>query len=236
MKKFIKKILPPILIDFYKKMRSIRKSESQKNIDRWRKIDGDNTLRLDYPQLNEQSLVFDIGGYKGEWSKNIFARYSPTTYIFEPVPSFFYKIEKFYAHNKKIVPFKFGFGADDVLLKIALSDDASSIYSNRKNVLHEQIRIRKLSDFIKENNIQCIDLIKINIEGSEYDVIYDLHENNLLDRIMKFQIQFHEINPQSKQNLKNCRDILAKTHSQDWCFDFVWEAWTYKGTYANSSY
>lgn len=227
---------PPILIDTYKKITSIRKSELQKNLDRWREIDGDNTLRLDYPQLNEKSIVFDVGGYKGEWTKNIFAKYSPTIYIFEPVSSFFNDIENFYKYNKKIIPFKFGFGADDASLKISLSADASSIYSDKKNIQYEQIRIRRLSDFIKENNIQCIDLIKINIEGSEYDVIHDLHENNLLNRIIQFQIQFHEIDVQSKQKLKICRDILAQTHSQDWCFDFTWEAWTYKGIYANSSY
>ncbi len=40
----------------------------------WIKADGDNTLRLEY-QLNEDSIVFDLGGFRGDWTDRIFTKY-----------------------------------------------------------------------------------------------------------------------------------------------------------------
>ena len=44
------------------------------NIDDWFKNDGDNTLRIDY-NLNNTSLVIDLGGYYGEFSQKIYDKY-----------------------------------------------------------------------------------------------------------------------------------------------------------------
>lgn len=40
------------------------------NIKEWIALNGDNTLRLDYP-LDEQSVVIDLGAYHGDWTKKI---------------------------------------------------------------------------------------------------------------------------------------------------------------------
>jgi hypothetical protein len=37
-------------------------------VTRWFKDKGDETLRLEYPELNKDSLVFDLGGYHGDFS------------------------------------------------------------------------------------------------------------------------------------------------------------------------
>lgn len=39
-----------------------------KALQRWRKENGDYTHRVNY-DLNEDSIVFDVGGYKGEWAQ-----------------------------------------------------------------------------------------------------------------------------------------------------------------------
>ena len=49
-------------------------SEFDKAIQRWFRDKGDQTLRLNY-DLNEHSVVFDLGGYEGQWSADIFQRY-----------------------------------------------------------------------------------------------------------------------------------------------------------------
>ena len=46
----------------------------QKRAIPWFKIQGDKTLRLNY-NLNDASLVFDLGGYEGQWSSDIFSKY-----------------------------------------------------------------------------------------------------------------------------------------------------------------
>ena len=49
----------------------------------WYEDNGDATLRLDY-DLDEHSLGFDLEGYEGKWSAQIFCRYASTVFIFEP--------------------------------------------------------------------------------------------------------------------------------------------------------
>ena len=41
-------------------------------------------------------------------------------------------------------------------------------------------------------NIEYIDFLKLNIEGSEYELLENLISSNNLDKIKYLQIQFHE--------------------------------------------
>ena len=50
----------------------------------WVRDNGDHTLRLDY-DLNEDSIVFDVGGYRGDFTSAIFNKYNCNVYVFEPV-------------------------------------------------------------------------------------------------------------------------------------------------------
>src|SRR5438128_100809 len=73
----------------------------------WFKSQGDRTYRLDYA-LSEQSVVFDLGGFEGQWASDIFAMYMPRIYVFEPVPSFVAKIKHRFRNNPKITVHPFG--------------------------------------------------------------------------------------------------------------------------------
>src|SRR6266571_4135800 len=56
-------------------------------LSRWLLENPREEARYAYP-LTPESVVFDIGGYRGEWSAEIVRRYDPHIYIFEPVPRF----------------------------------------------------------------------------------------------------------------------------------------------------
>src|SRR5438477_4586077 len=47
---------------------------SEKRVIAWREINGDRTLRLSY-DLSENDVVFDVGGYEGQWASDIYAMY-----------------------------------------------------------------------------------------------------------------------------------------------------------------
>src|SRR5947207_3683633 len=78
----------------------------------WFKSQGDKTYRLDY-DLSEQSVVFDLGGFEGQWTSDIFAMYTPRVYVFEPVLSFFAKIQHRFRHNQKITVHPLGLTKED---------------------------------------------------------------------------------------------------------------------------
>ena len=60
------------------------------------------TKRLDYPKLNQESIVFDLGGYLGDFAFDINQKYSCKVYLFEPHPKFFEKCYIRFKNNKNI--------------------------------------------------------------------------------------------------------------------------------------
>jgi hypothetical protein len=63
------------------------------SLKKWFEDNGDNTHRINY-NLNQDSIVFDLGGYIGEWSDKIQRKYDSKVYIFEPVFKYFSELKK----------------------------------------------------------------------------------------------------------------------------------------------
>jgi hypothetical protein len=99
-------------------------------VTRWFRDRGDKTLRLEY-DLNSDSVVFDVGGYVGDFAADLNSRYGCTVYVFEPSREFFKKCMDRFRGNPKVRCFNFGIS--DVNAEFMLSDDAdgSSISAER---------------------------------------------------------------------------------------------------------
>ena len=99
--KLIKQTLRP-LSKLYKIY--ILKDEFTIEVKKWFADRGDQTLRLEYPELNSDSIVFDVGGYSGDFSEAIIERYNCKIYIFEPHPEYFSNcIERFSSYENVTV-------------------------------------------------------------------------------------------------------------------------------------
>lgn len=199
------------------------RSEQQRRVIPWFRDNGDETLRLDY-DLNEKSVVFDVGGYQGNWANEIFGRYACSVYVFEPVPQFFEKITKRFASNSRVKVFGFGLADKTSVVQIAVDKDASSVF--RETSLMQSVHLVRACDFISGNEISRIDLMKINIEGEEYDLLDHLLDCGLTNRIRNLQIQFHDFIPDAEARMKKIQDRLRKTHYLTYQYPFVWENWT----------
>ena len=90
----------------------------QKRCIPWFEINGDLTLRLDY-ELNENSIIFDIGGYKGDFARDIFCKYSCFIYIFEPIKEYHDIIINKFKNNKKVKVYPFALGMNNTTLKLS---------------------------------------------------------------------------------------------------------------------
>ena len=147
---------------------------------------------------------------------------------FEPSPSF-YKIclEKF-KNNKKIFCFNYGLSDSENEFLLSNEKEASSIAKNIKDKNGEVVKIRKFSKVFEELNINKIDLLKVNIEGSEYNLMPHIIEEKLIERINNIQIQFHIFISDAKEKRDRIINSLKNTHKRDWCYWFVWENWSLK--------
>jgi len=192
----------------------------------WFTDNGDQTLRLNY-DLNENSIVFDLGGYKGEFAADIYCKYSATIYIFEPILNFYNIIQSKFSNSSKVKVYHFGLGGSNENLKISLTDNSSSVYIDSDKF--ELIQLKSIVEFISENNTSKVDLIKINIEGGEYDVLEALLENNKITIFKNIQVQFHDfIMDNSKERMNKIQQELSKTHEVTYQYEFVWENWKLK--------
>jgi FkbM family methyltransferase len=201
---------------------SLYKKKSLSSVQQWRKDNGDKTLRLNY-DLDEHSIVFDLGGYEGQWSSDIYSKYRCSLFVFEPIKEYAMAITKRFNKNPHIKVYPFGLLDKTGMLEISLDDNSSSLFTSDK--LRQKVNVVKISDFFLEHSISVIDLMKINIEGSEYPLLDNLLENNLVKNIKNIQIQFHAFVPNAKDKMQKIQDRLSRTHHLTYQYPFVWENW-----------
>ena len=188
----------------------------------WVKDDGDKTLRYSY-DLNANSVVFDLGGYHGEFAQKIFDRYKSKIYVFEPVKEYYTIIKNKFSDNPNVRVFNFGLSDTDEIIEISLNNDGSSTFINEGK--KENIKLKSIISFLNDQHIEKVDLLKINIEGGEYAVLPELIKHNKTKNITNLQIQFHNFIPNAEALRKHIRDELIKTHHLTYDYYFIWEGW-----------
>lgn len=193
-----------------------------KEVDRWFRDGGNERYRYTY-DLDHDSVVFDVGGYMGNWSEKIFNKYQPTIYIFEPVKKYYELIKSKFSTNDKVKVFNFGLSNETQILDIKLSNDGSSVHIKNGDV--ETIKLKNIIDFINENNIESINLLKLNVEGEEYNIMDKIIESGFTDKINDYQIQYHDFIEDCEKRRDEIREKIKKTHKETYCYKFVWENW-----------
>lgn len=191
-------------------------------VNKWFSDNGDLTHRLNY-NINSESIVFDLGGYQGLWTKQIFDRYNCNVYVFEPVPHFADSIQEMFKIHDKIKVFNYGLSDETKELDIFINGDSTSFNIESKNKV--RCKVRSIVDFLNESNIHEIDLMKINIEGDEFPLLQKLIQHGLVTMVKNIQVQFHSFVPNSYELRKQIQEKLAKTHKITYNYEFVWENW-----------
>lgn len=195
---------------------------------RWFRDEGDKTLRLDYP-LTSESVVFDVGGYHGDFAAAVNERYGCKVYIFEPVPKFYEMCVARFQGNRDIVCLNYGLSSTNDWLDIGLAENASSFASpHAKGGMMQRARVRSVVECIRDLGIDHIGLMKINIEGGEFDVLPAIIESGDIKKVQYLQVQFHNFVDHAVKRRAVIRTQLEITHTEMWDYEFVWESWKLK--------
>jgi len=197
-------------------------TEHDKEVKRWFNDGGDEKFRFDY-NLNSDSLVLDFGGYKGQWTSDIYSRFNCRILVFEPIKSFASNIKERFKHNEKIEVYSFALGKNCRQDLISLDNNSTSLYIN--SATKEEIQFEDVFEFFVNKNIQNVDLMKINIEGGEYELLTRMLDTGLIERIKNIQVQFHNFKSEDKVLMDKICLELSKTHIPTFQYKFVWENW-----------
>ena len=188
-------------------------------------------------QLNLKNLIIiDIGAHKGETIELFYRAFNINKiYSFEPnlsLYNFLKSINK-YKNNDKIKIFNLGFGDKNEQKTLNVFTESSSSTLNEinektdyfkrkkkfmsffginKNFLVEKqkVQIRNLSEFLSEESIDKIDILKIDTEGYEYNILKNLKNNDFAKiRFIYFE---HHYDLMIKKNYKfsDINNLLLK--------------------------
>lgn len=197
----------------------------QAALQRWYADEADRRLRYVYP-LKPKSIVFDVGGYRGDFTSEISLRYDCSVYVFEPVANYYAQCAERFHGNPKVFCLPFGLSDEDQTLPMSLADDASGLHNLKHSLAPtEMIQLKAMARVMTELNIKQIDLLKINIEGGEFKLLEHLLNSELMVKIKHLQVQFHDFAEDAVSRRELIRRKLVITHTQEWCYPFVWESW-----------
>jgi hypothetical protein len=108
---------------------------------------------------------------------------------------------------------------------MSLDDNASSFRIVGHPCATQKAQVRAISEVVAELGVERIDLMKINIEGAEFDLLPAIIDSGLIKQINYIQIQFHNFVDGAVENRQLIRAALGRTHREMWNYDFVWESW-----------
>ena len=188
---------------------------------RWQADRGDLGHRFDYP-LPAGAVVVDAGGFDGRWAERALAAFDCSVQVFEPVPLFARAIEARLAGRRATVH-AFGLAGRTRETEFVVAGDGSSALRRGGGPI--RVTLRAAAEVFAELHLTRVDLMKINIEGGEYELLEHMIETGLVSRVHYFQIQFHDFVPHAVRRMRAIHDRLRATHQLEWQYEFVWESW-----------
>ena len=193
-------------------------------IQKWFRDKGDETHNLNY-ELNEDSVVIELGGYTGVWGQQIINKYNPNLYIIEPVPSFFNGMVNKFSDNDKVRLLNVGVSTENKCGSIFMSNDGTS--SNLTIGEEINIELNTIDTVLSTWDLEEVDLIQINIEGDEYPLLESMLETGSINKFKNIQVQFHlGIKDDINRRNKIREGLVNNGFKIKFEYAFVWESWT----------
>lgn len=146
--------------------------------------------------LNKNSIIYSFGiGEDISFSRSIIKQFQCTIFGFDPTPKSINWIKNQDLPNGFNF-YNFGIGNTTEIIKFFLPKNkvhVSGSLIKHTNVDTDdfiKVQIKSLKDISKELNHTKIDILKMDIEGSEYDVVNNILNSDIL--IDQFLIEFHD--------------------------------------------
>jgi len=178
---------------------------------------------VDWTEISEESVVVEIGGYKGRWAKRMADLYHPQLYVFEPQPWAFAVcntvLEGTGAHVYDVA---LGTRSEFVVLGDYGRDGASLLKPDHADKI--SVGMVDAEKAFDDLGLSKIDLCLINIEGYEYTLIPYMFERGLLRRMKVIMVQFHKFAADAFQHQATIA-LLNTDHDLLWDYGEMLSAW-----------
>jgi FkbM family methyltransferase len=185
-------------------------------------------------ELPDGAVVLDVGAYEGVYAQRVLDRADAravadvAVHAFEPNPGALTRLRESLANESRVQVHPFGLGGRDRVETLALGGPGSSVFVDPETpgwFGQADVELRDVEAVLASAGIDRVDLLKVNIEGGEYELFDRLHETGRLRSCGPVIVQFHEFAPAAHRARRRNRRQLSETHRQVWNYDWVFERW-----------
>lgn len=175
--------------------------------------------------LNKDSVVVEVGAYKGRWAEIMSDLYRCKLYAFEPQRWAYeicrQRLDRF--HNSTV--FNTALGDRDGYFEMGeySTDGCSFVRVGQRD--QGKGRMNEIEWMFNTLGIDRVDVMMINIEGYEYKLIPYMDRIGILKNVKNLVVQFH---PETTSGLvhRESIGILDASHNILWDYGDVLRAWS----------
>ena len=176
---------------------------------------------LDWP-LDRDSVVVEVGGYKGRWALQIAERYNPRLLIFEPQPWAADVCRTVLGERAQVIECALGVEDDSAAIMSKWETDGCSLVdSGGAGAL---VQVREIGGAFSALGLTHIDLMLMNIEGYEYTLLPYMLERDILP--CRLMAQFHTFaDPDGMRLAGIYEQLAAHNYHIAWTYGVMLTAW-----------
>jgi FkbM family methyltransferase len=143
-------------------------------------------------QIPRDAVVVDIGANVGVFSL-LAARQARLVYALEPASSNFFRLVSSVSRAKNVVPLNLACGAQDgrSVLDLSINPVSFSLLTSGSPGKQESVDVVTLGTLFERFNITRCDFLKLDCEGSEFDIILD-SDPSLWRRVTRIVMEYHD--------------------------------------------
>lgn len=165
--------------------------------------------------IRKGDCVIDLGAQAGIFS--LFgASKKAKVYSFEPfLPNYEMLLKNIEINNfqDRIIPFNLAVSDSDKKLKFNICDDNTGGHSCIRENSGKSVEVNAISlkTLFKKNNISRCNLLKCDVEGSEYPIFYNAPKD-ILQRIDRIYMEFHDFSEIPNYNHRSLKQFFEKNN------------------------
>src|SRR5208282_6444518 len=171
------------------------------------------------PFLREGAVIFDVGANNGDWSLEVSRQsaYELKFFLFEPQQACQPELARLPLKHKVITKAAVGDWIGDAPLYSPGPGWGNASLYNRRDTefvqltfsVAEVVPVIPLDEFMQENHLDCIDYLKIDVEGHELAVLHGCRNALAAGMIKALAFEFGTGNLNSRTYFRDFWDLLT---------------------------
>ena len=184
-----------------------------------------NKEKLKYRiKLNSNGLVIDLGGYVGDFTSKMLKLNPKMSFlIFEPVPSFFKTCMSRFSKNQNVSVLPYGVTSNGRSIDLKIDGPRTRTNKLDGNSIFASKSITEILD-----NLDQVELIKMNIEGLEYECLLSIIRSGSIKKINYLLVQFHNFCIEDEDNYAEITQLISEDFIRVFSYKWKWELWQKK--------